>query len=257
MSFHEMHFQYDGMKSSDMGVCLISTSTGLKERPFFADRELNFELIPNNDTPYYYSTKTQPFRISLQLAPLDGKWTSELKSSVSRWLNNGKFNEFYTTDDINRVYFLMHTGSPTLHTTSSNEGYIQIEFINIDCYARSQERKEIYEVKSNNQATIIETVNVGDAPLYPVLQIQKFGAGDISIRNLHDGGQVFSFTNIDNMEELYVDCQHRYIRTSLMNTYRYDDFSGYYLKLPYGKNRLEVSGKCKLSIAYRYKFLSQ
>lgn len=258
MSFISTHFVYDGVRSEDMGVYLIKTSTGMIESQFSGEREILSELVVGNNTPYIFNERIQPIRLKLTLSPLEGKWTSELKSSLMRWLNNGKFNEFYSVDDVDRRFFITYTGSPTLSVTGLNQGWLDIEFMNIDCYVRSPVTQEMFDLSNITSPAIIEVENLGDTILYPRdLYIQKIGAGDISIRNLTDGGREFKFTGLNDNETLHINNIDRYIETSVPNIYRYDSFNGNYMRLNFGVNRLEVSGKCKLDFQYRYEYLSQ
>lgn len=256
MAFNDLTFVYNGVTSEDIGVYLINMSTGLKESQFFGDRSLSFDLVPGNNTPYYYNQTISPFRVKLQIMPINGKWTNEVKGNVSRWLNNGKVNEFYSTDDINRRYFLTYIGSPSLHTTSMNDGYIEIEFQNIDCYVRSPVYEEIFDLSSTGYNKI-EITNLGDTSMLPFITLQKIIAGDVSISNMSNGGQTMSFTGLSDNETLTIDAVNRQLFTDVPNVYRYDNFNGTYLSLPYGVNHLEVSGRCKLNIEYRYYFLSE
>jgi len=258
MSFISTRFVFDGIHSEDMGIHLIKTSSGMIEKQFSGEREILSEIVLGNNTPYYFGQRINPLRLKLILSPLEGEWTSELKSSIMRWLSNGKFNEFYSVDDVDRRYFLTYIGSPTLSITGLNQGWLEIEFQNMDCYVRSPVLQNVFDLSKISTPTIIEVENLGDTVIYPTdLYIQKIGTGDVSIKNLIDGGREFKFTGLENNEEIYVNNIDRYIKTSVPNIYRYDSFNGNYLRLKYGVNRLLVEGKCKLNIEYRYEYLSQ
>lgn len=256
MSFIDLHFSYNGVKSKDMGVYLVRMSTGFIDSPMFGDRSLSFDLIQDNPTPYYYGQTVSPFRVKLQIAPTDGRWSRALQDRVTRWLNNGKFNEFYSTDDIDRIYYLSYVGSPMLYRTANQEGYLELEFHNIDCFVRSMSYSEIFDLSEGVMPGVIELTNLGDYPLSPQVQIRKAGAGSVSIVNMSNAGQSFAFANLSDGETLRIDCANRNIASD-SGAYRYDDFSGSYLTLPYGINRLEVTGKCHLQFSYRYLYSSQ
>ncbi|MFD0712299.1 hypothetical protein [Paenibacillus sp. GCM10027626] len=255
MSFNSMNFSYDGIRNDVMGVSLISMSSGFIEKSFFGDREIISASVPGNHTPYIYGERIQPFRIKLQLSPLDGCWTSELKSKIARWLNNGKFNEFYSTDDINRRYFVTYVGSPALFTTALNQGYIEVEFSNIDCYVRSPVMEKIYH--NTTGAIEVEITNLGDTTIFPNLHIHKVGTGKIEIRNRSNGNSLSSINGLLDKELLYINGKEKYIESSISNTYRYKDFNGNYPSLVYGVNRIQINGACKIKFDYRYEFLSQ
>jgi len=257
MSFVSTHFVYDGVKSEDMGIYIIKTSSSMIERQFAGEREIVSEMVNGNHTPYILGQKVQPLKLKLQLSPLEEQWTSELKASVMRWLNNGKFNEFYSTDDVNRRFFISYVGSPTISLSGSEQGWIDVDFVNIDCFVRSPVYEKRFDLSTINSPSIVELENLGDRTIYPnEMWIEKVGAGDLSIRNLSDGGRDFKFTGLNNGEKLYIKNMDRYIETNIPSTYRYDSFSGNYIRLNYGVNRFEVTGPCRLKIEYRYEFLS-
>jgi|GEM_PF-5648739 len=252
MAFIDATFSYNGITSDSMGVWLVKTSTDLMESQLFGDRSISYDTIPGRQTPYYYNETLSPFRVKLQLAPIDGLWTDELKERLSRWLNNGRFNEFYSTDDIDKRYFLTYIGSPSLNVTGNNEGYADIEFQNIDCYVRTPIYNQIFDLSAiGSTPTLIEIRNLGDECMKPVLEIKKVGAGSLSVVNLSDGGLDFKFNNLQNAETLWVDNGNRQILSD-KNVLRYDDFSGNYMSMPYGVNRLSVTGACQLSFRYRH-----
>ena len=99
--------------------------------------------------------------------------------------------------------------------------------------------------------TIIEFDNQGDDILYPELQIIKFSNGNLTIKNLTNGGKIFQFNNLVNNEIIYIDNQNRDIISNLYDT-RLDDFNNNYLDLVRGINRLEVVGACKLDFRYQF-----
>lgn len=257
MSFISTHFVYNGVQSQSMGIHLIKDSTGMIERQFFGDREIVSEQVFGNDTPYVYGFKNKPFPVKLQLSPLEGEWTSELKNKVSRWLNNGKYNEFYSMDDAERRYYLTYLSSPTLKLTGTQQGWLDINFENIDCYVRSPYIHKLFDLSTMTSSTI-QLANQGGSLLYPEeITIQKIGNGNIEIINLSEGGRSFKFTGLFDQEIVTIQNKERHIQTNISNTYRHDAFNGNYLRLMYGINQLQVIGACKISLKYQHEFISQ
>lgn len=247
-----LYFVYDGIKSEDMGVYLINTSSGMKPEPFLSEREILSESIPGNDTPYFYGVSKLPLKFPLTLSPLDGLWTIEKRRKIARWLDNGKFNEFYTTDDVDKRYYIMFDSAVDLETNTNSQGYITVNFTSHSPYAFSPMMQKRFNLSTITSPTVIEIENNGDEIVKPELWIYKVGKGDISIRNLSNGGSEFKFINIEDKEELYVDNKNRHIETDMPLTYRFDDFNHNYLELVRGKNRLEVTGACKLMFQFQY-----
>jgi phage-related protein len=246
-------FVYDGIKSEDMGIYLVNMKSGMKEEHFLADRELVSEQVFGNDISYIYGWTNKPLRIVLSLSPLEGLWTTEKRREVSRWLDCGRFAEFYSTDDVNKRYFLLYNGASNLYTNSNQQGYIDIEFMNISPYSFSPVYDETYNFSTITLPTELKITNDGDTILYPQeMWITKYGAGDFSISNATDGGREFKFTGLADQEVVYVQNQERFIETSLSNTFRYDNFNGNYLRLVYGINTLTITGAAIIRMKYRY-----
>lgn len=246
-------FSYDGIYSRDKGVLLVSLEDGLVTTPFMAEREIISDSVYGNPIPYYYGVIDQPLRVTLTLAILGGKWTLAKRREIARWLDCRRFAEFYSADETEKRYFLTYEGGIDLATDATQQGYIQVKFRNIGPYAYSPVFEKHFDLSNNTSKKTIEFEHDGDNDLYPeLLWIQKIGRGDLTIRNLSNGGRVFSFTDLLDQEELRVNNQRRSILTSLSNTYRYDQFNGNYIKLVRGLNRLEVEGAARLGFTYRH-----
>jgi hypothetical protein len=108
---------------------------------------------------------------------------------------------------------------------------------------------------SNSDVSTVEISNYGDKTILPEVYITKITDGDISIINLSNNQPVFEFVSLLDNEELYVNGENEIIETNLSDVWRFDNFSDNYLELPYGKNILQIKGKCKIKFQYRYKFI--
>lgn len=250
-----VYFYYNTKKSSDMEIYLVSIEKGMKSTPFLAEKEVISETIPNSDFQYIYGAKRKPLVFNLTLSTLEGYWTFEKRRELARWLSTDTFEKFYSGDNPEKIYFLQYIGGVDLTHNSNQQGWIQIQMLSNSPYAYSDYQTQIHDLSSITSPTIINFSNKGDNALYPEMWIQKIGAGDISIKNLTNSGKEFKFTGLLDNETVYIDNrpQHRHIETDLANTYRYDNFNGNYLDLlPYSMNRLEITGKCKITFRYQF-----
>lgn len=248
-------FYYNGKFSTEMGVYLVNVESGLRNNPFLPEKEIISETIPENDIPYIFQQKRKPLVLNLTLSTLDELWTFEKRREVARWLDTGRFEKFYRQDELSKMYYLQYVGGIDLTHNSSEQGYINVQMINISPFAYSPIYIKSHDLSSITSPTIIEFVNNGDSTIYPELWINKIENGDVSIVNLSNGGKEFKFTGLVNNEEVYIDSRPSYhhIETNLAETYRYDNFNGNYLEiLPYSVNRLQVTGKCKLKFQYEF-----
>jgi len=191
---------------------------------------------------------------NLKFSPLSGLWTFEKRSEIARWFNTNKFEEFYSTDNINKKYYLMYTGGIDLYTTGSDQGYIECSFVNISPYSYSSYYTETFDFSTIVAPTTFTINNLGDNNLYPEIEIVKVTSGDIIIVNNTNGGMGFKLSGLQNNETVYIDNKRKQIINDIVDTPRYDDFSGDYLELVRGTNTLEITGTCTLDVRYQYEF---
>ncbi|TVX86124.1 hypothetical protein FPZ44_24410 [Paenibacillus agilis] len=83
---------------------------------------------------------------------------------------------------------------------------------------------------------------------------KRNGAGTIKLTN-ETNGQTLVFENLNNNEEVYVDCENEDIMTSLPMKYRYDDHNDVFLELDVGENLLTGEGEFDLTIRHEFKTL--
>lgn len=245
-------FHYNGKNSDDLGIYLVKLETNMVRDPFLGEREIISEQIIGNDQPYLYDTKTSPLKATLTLSLLEGLWTTAKRRAIADWLVTENFELFYSTDDINKRYYLMYEDGIDLFTNGNQQGYIEVSFMNISPYTYSPVYTVDHDLSLISVPTTIQFTNDGDTLLKPEIWITKYGAGDFSIKNLTDGNREFKFTGLADQEVVYVDNKDRYIESDIPLTYRYDEFNGNFLFLVKGINSLEVTGSAYLSFRYEY-----
>lgn len=245
-------FHYNGRHSSEFGVYMVSLSSGLNKTPYLANKKILSEKIVGNLTPYTFGVDYDSLEFKLVLACIDEKWTDDRRREIARWLDTSAHEEFYADDTPDKYYYFQYQGGVELSHNGLGDGYIEITMLNDSPYAYSPIQERRYDLEHIKTPTVIEFENMGDDLVYPEMWIYNVNKGDLTIRNLSNGGKDFKFTNIVNKETIYVDNQHRHIETDLTLTYRYDNFNNNYLELVRGVNRLEVTGACHLSFKYQY-----
>lgn len=96
-------------------------------------------------------------------------------------------------------------------------------------------------------------INEGDVSVKPIIEITKYGNGDVSIINLSNNKE-FKFTNLSNNEIITVYNEEEIIESNL-GLNRYSNFNDNYLDLPIGNTTLRVIGSCKIILKWQYKKL--
>ena len=95
--------------------------------------------------------------------------------------------------------------------------------------------------------------NVGDLPIKPKIWIRKKnGRGSIALINFTTGQRV-EFKDLNNNEEIYVDCENEEIVSSNQHigVYRYDSHNDEYLELVRGNNYLTFEGDFDFDIRHK------
>jgi phage-related protein len=103
--------------------------------------------------------------------------------------------------------------------------------------------------------TDLTFINYGQLPIYPKFTIEKIGNGDITIVNHSNNGEEMKFTGLLDKEVVTVDGNNLDIKTSLTNTYRYNNHNGTFLEMPFGHNNLRVYGDANIKITSQCKLL--
>jgi len=251
-----LYFMYDGISSIDMGIinCSVDKS-GMQSEAFFAESEIKEVSTKYNDRPFFQGIIRKPIVLPLQFAFLD-TWDDDKLRATARWLCQDYYKEMSFSDNPDIKYYTIANSTVDLVHNSLKQGYLNINFRNIDNYKYSSTfLSPIYDFSVNNLTTVIQFINNGDVDCKPMLSLQKVGNGNIAIINLSDGGKEFGIKNLLNDEDLYIDNENEEIVTSIPNTYRYDNQTGEFLNMVRGVNNLRIFGECKLQFRYQFKNL--
>ena len=245
-------FYFDGVASTSKDILLVKTENGLYKRHYLPEREIISEQIINNDIPYIYGVKNNPLRLSLTFTLDEGvKWSVAKRSEIARWFDNGKYNEFYTTDEPTRRYFLMYEGTSEFYDNGDNDGYIVVNFINISPYTYS----DLFTLDFTSTGTLsFVFTNSGDTVIVPEeIRITKSGTSSFEIVNVSNSNLSFKFDELINNEVVTVYPKTRHITTT-SNFNRYIGFSGDYLNFIIGINNINVIGNAAVQIKYRFEY---
>lgn len=255
-------FKYAGTSSIDMNIINVNLDRGpLLEEPLVANREILEIEIPGKDSPYFNKIKLSPLTFTLNLAFAEPLTTSGSPSldQIKSWLFQSYYKPLIFYDDItmvgdppvetiNKQYYAIAVGDPTISHNGLSEGYCTVEFRCDSPYAYSSTK-----TSSIGASTTIN--NLGTTLCYPRITIVTTAAGNVTITNISDGNRATTFTDLADNETITVDCEKKIINTNLQLTYRYSNFNGNYLYLKPGNNILAVSGSANISMQYEFRYL--
>jgi predicted phage tail component-like protein len=249
-----LYFTFAGRKSSDLGIINVAISTGSYEEPFMASRSIKEYTIRGQEKPLFQEITRESKSLQVSFYFENG-WNDDLIREVARWLDVEFYHPLTFSEDEEKVYYVLPVDSSSIIHNGLKQGYITLTFRCDSPYSYSHDKVTPWYDLSNANSSTIEIRNMGDKSIIPEIYILKTTSGDLSIRNLSNKGEVSSFTSLVAEEELYVNGENQIIESNLPNTWRYDNFNDTYLTLNYGKNILQIDGKCKLKFKYKYKFI--
>lgn len=257
MSISEsLYFVYNGISSKDMGILNVSKSNVLQQEAFLPEREIKEVTIRNRNRPYFQSIISKPLVLDLRFA-FENTWDEESIRATARWLYQDYFKEMYFSDNPDRKFYTIYTGSYNLLHNCLKQGYIEGQWRNIDdCSYSSVYSSPIYDLTSNTiSGTEIELVNNGDISMPLIINVEIISGSTFSIKNLSDAGKSIIFSDLDIGEILEINTENESISTSKLLSFRYDQMDGEFLNLPRGVSRLLIKGNIKLQFQYQFRLL--
>jgi phage-related protein len=248
-----LYFSFANRKSTDFNIMNVSIQDGasLYEEQMIANNTINEIYVRGNPKPYFIDTKKDPNSFQLRFA-FEDTANDELIDEIVRWLNVDFYQPLYFSEDTSRVFYVMPVNGVSFIHNGLKQGYLNLTMRCDSPFSYGNDILTSWYDYSLGNTDLIEITNQGHFNIYPEIWIQKVGNGNLFLNNLTNRNQEFKFSNLQDGEQLYVDCENQYIETSLANAHRYDDFNDNYLELVYGKNRLVVTGNAKLKFRYRY-----
>lgn len=122
-----IHFSYDGVKSSDMGLLNCQIEGGMFDEVFLAKRKINEISVAGNEKPYFIGVEYEPLEFELTFA-FENKYDERRIREVARWLNQKYYKPFYTVDNPNRIFYCMMVDDSRLIHDGAKGGYITLKF---------------------------------------------------------------------------------------------------------------------------------
>lgn len=249
-----LYFSYDGKLSQDFGLIHITTSNSMYTDTLVGSRDILETRINGNDTPYFNGVTTSPIEINMEIA-FENDFNDEMINEVVMWLFQDKYKPLYFIDKPDKVFYCLPIGDSNIVHNGLKQGYITLTMRCNSPYAYSPiYLSERYDLSTNIGKYQIELENRGHFELFPEISIEKIEDGHLTFTNISNGGEIFEVRDLTNLEQIYINSEKEIIETDIVGVYRYDKVIGNYIELPYGRNIIEVEGKCKIQFRYQYKF---
>jgi predicted phage tail component-like protein len=260
MSYIDLYFEYDGKKCTEFGIVLVRLDGGMQETNFMPNQSI-LEDTTTRDIPYFYGTKKEPLTIPVTVAKINkygdsAIWTYEDKLKISQWLFQQEYKPLIFSDNPNVVYYCMPIGDNKRFFNGLDQGYATLQFRCDAPYGFTYPMQvDTYDLSTNTTTTTLEIDNLSNVNkyYYPEIEFEMVGSTAISLKNLSDGGRIFSFTGLNTDETVYVSNQegYRFVKSDT-NLNRLGNFNKNWLRLAQGVNRIEVTGQCKIQLRSQF-----
>lgn len=250
----KLHFNYDGIMSSQFGVINIVLDGGLYEETYVASREI-VETEIRGGNPILHDIQRKPLEFDLTIAFEDG-FTDEKLEQVTDWLFKDYYRPLYFVGKENRVFMCMPIDDSSIMHNGVQQGYVNLKMRCNSPYLYSQ---EITTSNTTVGATPVEVTIESDThiPVFLELSILKQGTGSVRIETLDSNGVVvdtFLITTLAHLENVYIDGKKELIKSDIVGMYRYDMLVGAFPKIKKGTNKFRITGNCGIQFRYKNKY---
>ena len=250
-----LYMLFNNINSQDFDIINAHVESGLYSEQFITDRTIMETRVRNNPIPFFQGIEESSRIIKCSLAFTEIFDENTLRE-VKRWLRTEFYAPLIFSSNPDYIYYALCSNASNLMHTGNGMGYIDVEFVCDSNFVYSPIYiSDLYDLSTNPVSTTIIFENLGDLDCQPILYLSKIEDGDISIKNLSDGGIEFSLTSLTANEELIIDNEHQDISTSIPDTYRYDNHNGIFLNMKRGVNNIQIVGTCKIQFKYQFKLL--
>jgi len=252
-----MNFMFDGISSQDMGLFIINIDSP-KPDPFIPAQNIIEEKRSKNHIPFFIGVEKQPLEFEITCSLLEGAFTPEKRMELSKWLCKEYYCDYISEDNPNLIYEVIMTNQADLTTFSNLQGYFTIQFRASSPWGYSPTYLETFDLSEITVPTTITINNLSNCVkyLYPEIEFTLSDTNTgISLSNLSNGGETFTFTNLTVNEKVYINNDRKQIISDL-GLYRLGNFNRKWFRLIYGVNQIQVTGKCSLSFRYRFPLLA-
>lgn len=259
-----MHFIFDGVKSSDMGLYIVRVNhSGFTKAPYWGSTNIKEEKSAKRITPYFYGVDRNSIEFTVQLMLLDKEnvpkeWSPQERYMVAKWLIHDEYKEFQTSDDMGKRHYAMLVNAIDLNLINTR-GYFEATFRTNSPFAFSGVYIENWDLSTNITTQIIELENRSNVLKYynPKIEIKLVGeTTSFQLKNLSNNGMVMKFENLTKGEIISIDCENRIIKSNLLGENPFSKFNKdtkrYWCDLVFGVNQIEVTGQIILKTKMQY-----
>lgn len=248
---HYTSFTYNGINSLDMDITHVSTDSGLYQESLGGNRTIKETQNSTSDRRYFNRIGLDPIDFDL-IIMFNEPVTIEQQDFICAWLIQDYYQELYFEDELDKIYYCMVNGRPTINHNGLGEGYITFPMRCFDGYLYSREIIQTFDLTANTSSgTNITLYNDGHVEVYPLVTIALQDTS-VTLLNLTTNEST-QFTNVLSGETLTLDNENEEISTSIAGMYRYANHNDVFMRILPPSTQFTVTGKCTLTFDYRNK----
>jgi hypothetical protein len=259
--FKVMDFQYDNKSSLDFNLKILNFGGGDKSDSIGIPLTIEDTKIKRNPKPFFFGVETVPnlsFSLTLVYLNENGKSSNENYlnrgelGTIIKWLSKREYKEFRILDSdySNIIYKCMFQNFRQVEI--GNVPYaIEVDVICDRPYG--YRKQSITKAVSGSSTFNLQNIGFANAFVYPEVEITNgVITPNVTITNITDDNNAFTFTGLDNNEVVYVNNQRQEIISSTgLNRNSLFNFNWFRLTPDY-YNSISVTGTC--SVTFRFEF---
>ena len=250
-------FNYDGRWSDTFGLININLDNGMFDESLVSVRSIIESTNKGNEKPLFQGFQNEPLEFDMSIAFTD-KFNEEKVHEIIDWLFQEFYKPLYFYGREDRVFYCTPVGDARIVHNGLNEGYFTLTMRCNSPYVYSPIIVSDTIDLSDGTTKEIVIFNDGFDYLYPEISIEKIGVGSVTFENTKIDGSIWTINKLTDKEEVYIDCSKGIIKSSneRLGVYHYEDISGTtsLLKLVKGNNTIRITGKCKVTFRYQFKY---
>jgi len=253
-----MSFIFNGINSQAMGLYVVHMDSGEVSNPFMSAQEIKEEECYNSHIPAFFGVKKKPLEFEITCSLLDEEFTLAKKMELGRWLCKETYCDFISEDNPEIIYSVIMTNQADFMSVESFKGYFKLQFRANAPWGYSPSYLNTFDLSTITVPTTITVTSYCNVLLnyYPEIEFTLASTNTgLSLKNLSNGGLTSTFTGLTQLETIYINNEKKQIISDL-SLYRLSKFNKIWLKLVYGVNRIEVTGKCTLSFRCKFPLLA-
>ncbi|EGT3606896.1 hypothetical protein FKF97_10865 [Clostridium perfringens] len=256
MQFRDLYFQFDGINSKEKRLKLITVDSKNNRNLFGVEQDI-IEEENGTDVPLFLGVKRKCPTIPVTLMKMN-EWNRPIPygekelSDICNWLFKREYKPFVSWDNPGVVYYVIFIKGEGFENCAK-EGYLNLEMRLSAPHAYSRLLTDEYHVLSQKTVYINNDSDIQDF-IYPDIEFEMLDdCTDLIIENLTIGEKM-EFNNLEKGEKIKVYNDGLKDMLSLVDRSRniFEKSNKYFIKLVYGRNRIRITGKCKIKFITQY-----